>query len=114
MSCEACEKMHLADTVKPHDGLLIVRSPAILRPMGRQPLLLQRYCCRLCNTNWLMESDPLQPDHSDWVCLYLAANILDPVSTFHPRTRSSVSAADAIQAQTPRQLQNEQLAHRFS
>ena len=111
MSCEACERMQLGDTLEPHFGLQITLGPTRLRPLGRRPVLLQRYCCRICSTNWLLEFDPLQPDHPDWVCLYQASSILDPVSVAHQGTRSSslsstTGRADAAGGATPEQLRH--------
>jgi hypothetical protein len=114
MSCEACERMQVGDTVTPHDGLLAAHSPRKLRPLGRQPLLVQPYRCRLCETNWLHELDPTHPELSDWVCLYQASSILDPVSIYHQRTRTSAVAARASQAETARDTPSELLSHRFS
>jgi hypothetical protein len=37
MSCEACERMQLEETVKPHEGLQIAHGPTRLRPLGRRP-----------------------------------------------------------------------------
>ena len=111
MSCEACERMQLGDTLKPHDGLRITHGPTRLRPLGRRPVLLQRYCCRICSTNWLLEFDPLQPEHPDWVCLYQASSILDPVSAAHQGARSSTltsttGRAEAAGGATPEQLRH--------
>ena len=45
MSCEACEKMQLGDGVQPHNGLRITDRQTRLRPLGRRPVFLKRYCC---------------------------------------------------------------------
>jgi hypothetical protein len=82
--------MQLSDTVQPHDGLRVVVGQTRLRPLGRRPVLLQRYCCHVCNTNWLLERDPQQPEHSEWVCLYQASSILDPVSAGHQDTHPPI------------------------
>ncbi|SIT47864.1 conserved hypothetical protein [Paraburkholderia piptadeniae] len=74
-------------------------------------MLLQRYRCRICSTNWLLELDPLQPEHPDWACLYQASGILDPVSAAHQGTRASTlpsttGQADAAGGATPEQLRH--------
>jgi hypothetical protein len=109
MSCQACERMQLGDTVQPHDGLRITEGQTRLRPVGRRPVLLQRYGCRLCNTNWLRELDPLRPEHSDWICLYQASSILDPVS--RQGTRSSALASISGRADAERGASPEPLRH---
>ncbi|WP_052409683.1 hypothetical protein [Paraburkholderia oxyphila] len=109
MSCEACERMQLGDTAQPHGGLRIIGQQHRLLPLGRRPVLLQRYCCRLCNTNWLLELDPLQPQHADWICLYQASSILDPVSAAHQGTRASIlrsARTDAARGATSEQLRH--------
>ena len=111
MSCEACERMQMEDAIEPHEGLQTVHAPTRLRPLGRRPVLLQRYCCRICSTNWLVERDPLEPERADWVCLYQASSILDPVSTVHPVTRSSIVSSstgrtDAAQNALPEPLRH--------
>ncbi|QBR01186.1 hypothetical protein [Paraburkholderia pallida] len=110
MSCEACERMQLGDTAQPHGGLRMTGHPHRLRPLGRRPVLLQRYCCRLCNTNWLLELDPLQPEYADWVCLYQASSILDPVSAAHQGTRAS-SILPGARTDAARGATSEQLRH---
>jgi hypothetical protein len=114
MSCEACERMQLGDTVQPHDGLRIANGQTRLRPLGRRPVLLQRYCCRICNTNWLRELDPLQPEHSEWVCLYQASSILDPVSAVHQGNRTSIPPSTGGRADAARDATPEQLRHRLT
>ncbi|MBP0588581.1 hypothetical protein J8I87_02375 [Paraburkholderia sp. LEh10] len=106
--------MQLGDAAQPHAGLLATRSPTKLRPLGRRPVILQQYCCRVCDTNWLLEQDPLEPEHAEWICLYQAANILDPVSVVHQRTRSSVPAVNAGQSRTSGDAQADALSHRFA
>lgn len=91
-----------------------VRNPTFLRPLGRRPMLLQRYRCRICKTNWLYESDPLNPEELEWICLYQASNILNIVSVLHPRSRSGVPTAKAPQAEVAGTLQSELIGHRFS
>lgn len=80
MSCEACDHLQCSDATVPHNGLRAVHKPRKLRPLGRNPLLVQRYACRRCGTNWVRESDPQTPDRVEWVCLHHASSILDPVA----------------------------------
>lgn len=88
MSCEACDRMHCDDATVPHDGLHALHKPGKLRPLGRKPVLIQRYQCGLCGTNWLCEYDPQSPEHSEWVCLHHAASILDPLAACEPEESS--------------------------
>ncbi|EEA01883.1 conserved hypothetical protein [Burkholderia sp. H160] len=103
--------MQLGDTAQPHDGLRISNGRTWLRPLGRRPVLLQRYCCRICSTNWLLERDPLQPEHPDWVCLYQASSILDPVSAAHQGIHPSIHPATAERTDAARGTMPEQLRH---
>jgi len=103
--------MQLGDTVEPHSGLQVVGRQTRLRPLGRRPVLLQRYCCRVCKANWLLERDPLQPEHWKWVCLYRASSILDPVSAMRQGTRlshapSTTVQLDAVRGETPGQIRH--------
>lgn len=111
MPCEACERMQRGDALQPPHGLWIINGQTRLRPLGRRPVLLQRYCCRKCNTNWLLELDPLQPEHKEWVCLYQASSILDPVSSVRRGTRSTIlpftgERADDARGATPEQFRH--------
>jgi len=84
MSCEACQKLLISDSDAPHDGLLTYRNPSILRPFGRPPVVLHRYRCKHCGFNWIRETDPLEGDRSEWICLYQASNILVPATADCP------------------------------
>ncbi|WP_131542601.1 hypothetical protein [Paraburkholderia hospita] len=114
MFYDACENMQLGDALKPHDRLLYTRSPAMLRPLGRRPVELQHLCCQICSTNWLLELDPLRAEQAEWVCLYQATSILDPVSIFHQRGLSSGLATKADSSGTMSDRSAEKLAHRFT
>jgi hypothetical protein len=103
MSCDACERMLLSDQATPHDGLKASHNPVRLRPLGRPPVVLQRYCCKLCGYNWLEEADPLLPGSSDWVCLYAASTIFEPGSALRPALLeiSTPAASNPKEAQEP-------------
>jgi hypothetical protein len=103
--------MQLRDAIKPHDALRITHGPTRLRPLGRRPVLLQRYCCSICSTNWLLELDPLQPDQADWVCLYQASSILAPVSAVHQATRPLVAPSVNGRTDAARDTLFERLRH---
>jgi len=80
MSCEACQEMQVAVSVKPHEWLRANRNASKLRPLRGRPLVLQRYRCTRCDTNWVHELDLLDPTQDSWICLYHASSILDPTS----------------------------------
>ncbi|MEX3934066.1 hypothetical protein AB4Y32_20040 [Paraburkholderia phymatum] len=88
MSCEACDRMHCSDATVPHDELRALHKPKKLRPLGRKPVLVQNYQCRVCGTNWMREFDPQRPDHPEWVCLHHASSILDPLAALEPEGSS--------------------------
>ncbi|PLZ02116.1 hypothetical protein CY652_12120 [Burkholderia sp. WAC0059] len=48
--------------------------------MLRRPVVLTRYCCGLCGTQWLHDADPLQPVGQRWICLERAASVLAPLT----------------------------------
>jgi len=81
MSCDACARMQESTIPTAQGWLVETRSPARLRPLGRPAVVVQFYCCSLCGTNWLSESDPLGSGTAEWVCLYNASSVLAPVST---------------------------------
>ncbi|WP_081074498.1 hypothetical protein [Burkholderia pseudomultivorans] len=99
MSCEACDHMQCSDATVPHNGLRALRKPRKLRPLGRNPLLVQRYECRLCGTNWIRESDPQTPDRIEWVCLHHASNILDPLAAIEPQASSPTNRTESAIAE---------------
>lgn len=95
MSCDACQEMRLAVNVKPHAALAARPRAVKIRPLRRQPLVLQSYECSQCGTRWLSEHDPLSTVEDSWICLYLADSIFDPVSVTHqkPKPAAGVRAA---------------------
>ena len=95
MSCEACQEMQNAENVTPHEWLLATGNASKLRPLRRQPVVLQRYRCTKCDANWVRERDPLNPVQDSWICLYHASSILDPVSLSHQTTEASVLTRSA-------------------
>jgi hypothetical protein len=103
--------MQMEDAVEPHEGLQVAHAPTRLRPLGRRPVLLQRYCCRICSTNWLLERDPLDPERPEWVCLYQASSILDPVSAVHQVTRSTILSSSTGRTDAAYNASPEQLRH---
>ncbi|EKS9793936.1 MULTISPECIES: hypothetical protein [Burkholderia] len=84
MPCEACTTMHATSDPVAHRGLVELHKPSKLRPLGRPAIVVRQYRCRLCHTNWLVESDPLQAGVTEWLCLNGSANILAPSSTPQP------------------------------
>jgi len=88
MSCDACDRMQCSDATMPHDGLRALHKPKKLRPLGRSPVVVQNYQCRVCGTNWMREFDPQTPDHFEWVCLHHASSILDPLAALEPEASS--------------------------
>lgn len=70
----------------PHDGLRALHKPKRLRPLGRKPVLVQRYQCQVCGANWICESDPQTPDHPEWIYLHHASSILDPLAALKPQS----------------------------
>ena len=99
MSCEACQKLLIGDSDAPHDGLLAYRAPSILRPFGRPPVVLHRYRCKHCGFNWIRETDPLERERTEWICLYQASNILVPATadshSLSSASEHSISSAPA-------------------
>lgn len=89
MCCEACNQM-LSATSAPHLGLLALRRPRKLRPLGRTPVLVQAYRCQSCGTNWIRESDPDAADRTEWICLHRASSILDPIAVFEEQAASQI------------------------
>ncbi|WP_175042510.1 hypothetical protein [Burkholderia lata] len=67
-----------------HRGLVELHKPTKLRPLGRPAIVVRQYRCRLCKTNWLVESDPLQTGVTEWLCLNESSNILAPASARQP------------------------------
>lgn len=112
MSCGACERMLLSEQIAPHDGLKVSHSPVRLRPLGRPPVVLQRYRCNCCGFNWLEEADPLLPGSSDWVCLYTSSTIFEPGSALRPALLeiSAPGASNPTEGQEP---MSGALRHRF-
>ncbi|VWD65122.1 hypothetical protein BCO71033_07258 [Burkholderia contaminans] len=84
MPCEACMNVRMMSDPVAHRGLVELHKPTKLRPLGRPAIVVRQYRCRLCTTNWLMESDPLQTGVTEWLCLNEASNILAPSSTQQP------------------------------
>ncbi len=84
MPCEACTNMRLMSDPVAHRGLVELHKPTKLRPLGRPAIVVRQYRCRLCKTNWLVESDPLQTGGTEWLCLNESSNILAPASTQQP------------------------------
>jgi hypothetical protein len=80
MSCESCDEMHQSDATVPHDGLHALHKPTKLRPLGRKPVLIQHFQCRLCGANWICESSPDTGEQPEWICLHDASSILDPLA----------------------------------
>lgn len=76
--------MHATSDPVAHRGLVELHKPTKLRPLGRPAIVVRQYRCRLCHTNWLVESDPLQAGVTEWLCLNASANILAPSSTRQP------------------------------
>ncbi len=84
MRCEACTNMRMMSDPVAHRGLVELHKPTKLRPLGRPALVVRQYRCRLCTTNWLVESDPLRTGATEWLCLNESSNILAPSSTGQP------------------------------
>ncbi len=84
MPCQACTRMCTIPTQVAHDELVELHKPKKLRPLGRPTIVVRQYHCRQCGTNWLSESDPLQPGTTEWLCLNEAPNILAPTSMAQP------------------------------
>lgn len=81
----------LSDISAPHIGLVALRRPRKLRPLGRTPVLVQAYRCQFCGTNWISETDPDAADRTEWICLYRASSILDPITVFDDQAASQIN-----------------------
>ncbi|MBZ5794566.1 hypothetical protein K8353_31050 [Burkholderia contaminans] len=83
-----------------HGELVELHKPTKLRPLGRPAIVVRQYRCRLCNTNWLLEFDPLQTGATEWLCLNGSSNILAPSSAPQPNdVATGRSGAAAIAPQ---------------
>jgi hypothetical protein len=105
MSCESCDQMHWSNATVPHDGLLALHKPKKLRPFGHEPVLIQRFQCRLCGANWICESSPDTAEQPEWICLHYASSILDPLAVLEqppssPVKRQTVSTAVEVVPKT--------------
>lgn len=91
MRCEACTNMRMMSDPVAHRGLVDLHKPTKLRPLGRPAIVVRQYRCRLCTTNWLVESDSLWSGATEWLCLNESSNILAPLprgsrTTWQPGT----------------------------
>ncbi|WP_144030358.1 hypothetical protein [Burkholderia sp. AU6039] len=104
MPCEACTTMHATSDPVAHRELVELHEPTKLRPLGRPAIVVRQYRCRLCHTNWLVESDPLQAGVTEWLCLNGSANILAPSSTPQPDDVATGRAEEAAIGNTTLRL----------
>jgi transposase-like protein len=91
MSCEACQNLLIVDCAAAHEGLRIYCNRSVLRPLGRPPIIIDRYRCKHCGDTWMRETDPVRQKSVEWICLYQTSNILTPPVADQYSSVSSIS-----------------------